>query len=203
MGKEPSANSYQLSAKQNTKKGFTLIELLVAITIIAIISAFGITVYASAQKSGRDSKRKEDLKAIATAMQLYYSNNNRFPPGLPAATNVIYSSDAANWSAILSNQYIGQMPTDPINNAASAAVSPGASIANFGTANTSYSYGYYAIAAPGTGCPGVGQFYALFARLENTADSDRVGARDNKWCDGLGLFSTYTWSPNLYVITSQ
>lgn len=62
------------------KKGFTLIELLVVISIIAILSVIGLTVYGQAQKMARNAKRISDLKAVATALELYYSQNgNQYP----------------------------------------------------------------------------------------------------------------------------
>lgn len=50
-------------------QGFTLIELLVVISIIAILSVIGITVFSGVQKGARDAKRKADVQAIATALE--------------------------------------------------------------------------------------------------------------------------------------
>lgn len=64
------------------KSGFTLIELLVVITIIATLTTIGLVIYTSAQKSGRTAKRIQDLKAIQTALEIYYSANKAYPnPG--------------------------------------------------------------------------------------------------------------------------
>lgn len=79
-----------------SEKGFTLVELLVAITIIAVLAAVGIVVFGGVQAKARDSRRSQDLIAIANALEgkrvagtIYY----------PAFT----SSDFAN----------GAVPTDP------------------------------------------------------------------------------------------
>lgn len=52
-----------------TPQGFTLIELMVAITIVAVMSIAGIIVYTQVQQNARDAKRREDINAIATAIE--------------------------------------------------------------------------------------------------------------------------------------
>src|SRR3989337_1417955 len=54
----------------NKRKGFTLIELLVVIALIGILASFAIASFTSAQAKGRDSKRKADLNAVRTDLDL-------------------------------------------------------------------------------------------------------------------------------------
>lgn len=67
------------TAFRSNKKGFTLVELLVVITIIAILATIGLTIYGGARKSARTAKRIQDLKAIQTALEVYYSVNKTYP----------------------------------------------------------------------------------------------------------------------------
>ncbi len=55
--------------------GFTLLELLVVIGIIGVIMALATVAYSSTQKSGRNSRRKQDLVAIQNALEQYYAAN--------------------------------------------------------------------------------------------------------------------------------
>ena len=56
--------------------GFTLLEILVVISIIGLLVAMGAASYSTAQKKGRDARRKEDIRAIQNAMEQCYSVNN-------------------------------------------------------------------------------------------------------------------------------
>jgi|GEM_PF-1008553 len=59
--------------------GFTLIELLVVIAIVGILASIVLASVNSAKQKGSDAARKGDIKALETAMELYYSKNNTYP----------------------------------------------------------------------------------------------------------------------------
>jgi prepilin-type N-terminal cleavage/methylation domain-containing protein/prepilin-type processing-associated H-X9-DG protein len=61
-------------------KGFTLIELLVVIAIIAILAAMLFPVFARARESARKIQCLSNVKNIATAVQMYLVDYDRFPP---------------------------------------------------------------------------------------------------------------------------
>lgn len=186
-------------------RGFTLVELLIAISIIAIISVVGFTSFSQAQVRARDAKRKQDLRSIAIALELYYQKNKRFP--------CVSNSENGGFGFLLSNNnptgfwiedkatgglpsycgtdpfnsnYINQLPTDPIANGGTPYKTPGTTgYAYFGGANCGLNYG---------------QFYALTALLENPNDPDANLKKNYKWCDGSSLSH---WDPKAFIITSK
>lgn len=84
-------------------KGFTLIELLITISILAIISSVAIVSYSQAQLTARDSKRKSDLRALQTSLELYYQRNNQTYP----------TTSFTNLDSQLVPDFINKLPTDP------------------------------------------------------------------------------------------
>lgn len=53
--------------------GFTLMEMLVVIAIIVVLISIGVTSFTTAQKKGRDAKRRSDMKELQGALEQYYS----------------------------------------------------------------------------------------------------------------------------------
>ena len=62
------------------RRGFTLIELLVVIAIIAILAAMLFPVFARARESARKIQCLSNVKNIATAWQMYFTDYDRYPP---------------------------------------------------------------------------------------------------------------------------
>ena len=62
-----------------TDSGFTLIELLIVVTIIGLIAAMAIPNLISAIDRGKQSKTMNDMRAIASAIELYAVDNNTYP----------------------------------------------------------------------------------------------------------------------------
>lgn len=189
------------------RRGFSLIELLIAITIIAIISTVGFSTFSQSQMRARDAKRKEDLKAITIALELFYQKNGRYP--CSAASGWISSTSGGNWltdqagcasftaTGSLVPNYINAFPLDPIN-------TPGA-----GSNPDVYSYSYSSPNNTGNGsatCP-IGQHYILFAHLENTNDPDVISRKVLPWCGATNFWtqvaaSGTNFSSNSYMLVA-
>ncbi len=60
-------------------KGFTLIELLVVIAIIGTLSGLVLVSLGGARSKARDVARQSDIRQIAAAMELQYSDDGEYP----------------------------------------------------------------------------------------------------------------------------
>ncbi|MBI3954529.1 type II secretion system protein [Candidatus Collierbacteria bacterium] len=63
--------------KKNTK-GFTLIELLIVMAIIGILAGLTAFNFQQARQRARDAERKNDLKQLQTALEIY-KNDQTYP----------------------------------------------------------------------------------------------------------------------------
>lgn len=79
------------------EKGFTLIELLVVIAIIGLLASVVLLALNSARQKARDAKRLADVRQIASALELYFNDNN----GYPGSTGALVPT------------YLGQFPSFP------------------------------------------------------------------------------------------
>jgi len=61
------------------KKGFTLIELLIVVAIIAILAAIAVPNFLEAQTRGKVSRARADLRTLATALEMYFVDWNKYP----------------------------------------------------------------------------------------------------------------------------
>ena len=87
--------------KKISKAGFTLIELLIVVAIIAILAAIAVPNFLEAQTRAKVSRCKADLRTLATAIEAYAVDYNRYPfmaaPTSPFATT---GSGAINGNSV-------------------------------------------------------------------------------------------------------
>ncbi len=115
--------------------GFTLIELLVVVSIIAVLSVIGITIFTGVQKNVREARRKADIDAISKALEAGYTSGSTIP--YPALTDSMFSG--------------GIIPKDP--NGSSYVVTgtlPGATYCACAVLETSTAGNFGAACAAGT-----------------------------------------------------
>src|SRR3989344_4992818 len=80
--------------------GFTLIELVIVMAIIAALTALATFNFSQARVRARDVQRKNELKAIQNALELYKSD--KMPQEYPATDDVLVTGD-----------YMPKLPVDP------------------------------------------------------------------------------------------
>lgn len=91
--------------------GFTLVELLVAISIIAILSAVGLAIFSNIQSKARDSIRKNDLRSLATALEIYFQKKGQYI-GTPQGDGSCTVNSGQFYNEI-TPQINGPVPKDP------------------------------------------------------------------------------------------
>lgn len=65
---------------REAQAGFTLVELLIVIVVIAILAAIVITTFSGVQARARDAERQTDIKAIASQLEVYYTDKGNYLP---------------------------------------------------------------------------------------------------------------------------
>jgi prepilin-type N-terminal cleavage/methylation domain-containing protein len=99
--------------KLKDKKGFTLIEIVLVLAIAGLIMVIVFLAVSGAQRSRRDTQRKEDLSRIAAQIESYASNTNGCYPGSAAAPGC---AAATTWAAFSTSNYItGSNLNDPLS----------------------------------------------------------------------------------------
>lgn len=74
---------------RKTRRGFTLLELLVVISIIAILITISTVSFTTAQKKGRNSRRRSDMRAVQNAFEQYYSMNGGYTNSCAAMASTL------------------------------------------------------------------------------------------------------------------
>lgn len=141
------------------QKAFTLIELLVVIAIIGLLASIVLVALNNARTKGRDAKRKGDLHAISTALELYYNSNNSFPAGSCISSWSCWSLSSLGPGSVLVGgnlvpTYLGSINADPTNHDDGTACNTGDS--------GSFLYSY----------DSDGQHYVVATRLESPSSKD-------------------------------
>lgn len=94
-----------------TGRAFTLIELLIVVAIIAILAAIAVPNFLEAQTRAKVSRAKADMRSLATAVESYRVDHNRYPVGW-FQPPVVTIED--RWKQVTTPvAYITSIPDDP------------------------------------------------------------------------------------------
>lgn len=132
--------------------GFTLLELMIVMILMGVLATIGITSFMSSQIKGRDTTRKGDLRAIASALEMYYTDKGLYPVGSAGSITGCYT--AAGATGICGKDY----PIFKDGSVTSGAIW----MANFPVDPVSTQKYYYHSAN--------GSQFQLYAHLENSQD---------------------------------
>jgi type II secretion system protein G len=98
-------------------RAFTLIELLIVVAIIAILAAIAVPNFLEAQTRAKVSRAKTDMRSIATALESYRVDTNRYPlvgvPGLPTFADLLVPFSRRLSAITTPVAYISSLPRDP------------------------------------------------------------------------------------------
>ncbi len=95
--------------------GFTLIELLVVVFIVALLAVLILINISAIRTKSRDSRRVADIKSIQEGLAMYHNNHQEYPDSGGAPIEINGSSDALS-QALINEDVMRGVPTDPLNN---------------------------------------------------------------------------------------
>lgn len=72
---------HKQSGQSIRQSGFTLVELLVVIFIIGTLAGLLLTNFVGVRGRATDTKKKNDLRQLKSALRLYYNDYNIYPGG--------------------------------------------------------------------------------------------------------------------------
>ncbi len=90
--------------KTASQRGFTLVEMMIVVAIIAILVAVLMPNFIRARAQAQTASCMMNLKEIATALELYQTDNDRYPTA---------SNQAVDGSDTDLLPYLKQVPVDP------------------------------------------------------------------------------------------
>ena len=138
------------------RAAFTLIELLIVIAIIAILALIAVPNFLEAQVRAKVARTMADMRAMATAMESYYSDHGGYPLG--------GSVDWGTWRLTTPMAYMTSLPMDSF-------------LSEQAIALYSYSPYYFYVSAPAH----EGQWGATFQALSNDWAVNTLRIPPSRW----------------------
>lgn len=96
------------------QRGFTLIEIMIVVVIIGVLGALIVPQFMDRPDQAKVTAARSDLKAIATALEMYRLDNGHYPTTEQGLQALVARPDtdppAPHWSP---RGYLRQVPVDP------------------------------------------------------------------------------------------
>ncbi|HTV74132.1 MAG TPA: sigma-70 family RNA polymerase sigma factor [Candidatus Acidoferrales bacterium] len=113
--RQPSSR-YRTVKRRAHEEGFTLLELMVVVAIIAIIASILMPNFFHARAQAAVSACESNIRAISTAAELYYSDNQAYPPSVsPVTSSFGTGSGSGGTVTVPPGTYLSQTPKDAVN----------------------------------------------------------------------------------------
>jgi len=113
--KKSNLNFPERELNGSCKKGFTLIELLVVIAVIGLLASIVLVSMKDVRSKARDAKRKEELRQISLAIEMYYAQYENYPRTPGWCTQI--SNPVNNWGPDFQadiSPWLPKVPLDPL-----------------------------------------------------------------------------------------
>ncbi len=99
-------------SRRDAQGGFTLVELLVVLVILGLVMGIAGPRVLGYLSSSRDKAAKLQIESFASALDLFYLDNGRYPSTSEGLQSLVQRPPAAeNWSGPYLKQ--GNVPADP------------------------------------------------------------------------------------------
>jgi general secretion pathway protein G len=119
-----------MQVRKLLRKGFTLVEILIVVVILGILAAIVIPQFTNATQDAQGGNLRAQLASLNRQIELYRARNNNAAP---------ITTAAANWTALVSGNYIKAAPSNPASSLADKTSLSVAATGN-GSASTSWLY---------------------------------------------------------------
>lgn len=139
-------------ARRTFIAGISRLDVLLAVALVLVLAFMMIPSLSSRAAARRDARRLEDMQRIEGAIARYWTDHGRFPPAHESADDDGWdvSTDGDFIPALCAGGYLGEVPSDPRNDA-------------------QYQYRYRVFAKGSFGCAADGPTYVLGVRDFETA----------------------------------